>query len=310
MKNKLFDPPIQFRQPRLEDGEKGPSVADDRGGRVYLFTREIIDAVNVALATGRPILVRGPSGCGKSSMARAVANFKQWRYYERVITSRTEARDLLYEVDLLRRLHDAQIAREKDTFDADFTPYVVPGVLWWGFNKKSAQKRGKEGEASFAAAKEPPCDYPDGERAVILLDEIDKADPDVPNNLLVPLGSLEFRVDETSAQVRVDPERAPLLFITSNRERELPPAFMRRCVDLDIPAPERTALENIAKLHFRGKDAWVTALMTALVPKDSRPPSAAECIDVLRACEKYEIEPGSPEWDSVKALTLGKPTRP
>src|SRR4051812_2158239 len=95
-------------------GAKPGGVADQREGSVYVYSEEIILAVNVALATRRPLLVRGPSGSGKSSLARNVANILKYRYYEVVVSSRTQARDLLWEVDLLRRLHDAQAPKAQD----------------------------------------------------------------------------------------------------------------------------------------------------------------------------------------------------
>src|SRR5262245_33001679 len=148
MKNKLFAPPMTFR----EDSAAIATLADQREGLVYVFNEEIILAVNVALATGRPILVKGPSGSGKSSLARSVANFMKWRYFEKVITSRTQARDLQYDVDLLRRLHDAQRARDgQGTFDEDYTRYIVPGVLWWAFDRNSAEWRGAKEEQRKAA---------------------------------------------------------------------------------------------------------------------------------------------------------------
>src|SRR5262245_18689673 len=102
----LFTPPEVFQG----EVKGGAQIADEREGAVYVFDCDITLAINVAMATGRPILVRGASGSGKSSLARCTANVLKWRYYERVITSRTQARDLLYEVDLLRRLHDAQVS--------------------------------------------------------------------------------------------------------------------------------------------------------------------------------------------------------
>jgi MoxR-like ATPase len=248
---KEFNPPTTFRAPGQDT-----AVADQREGRVYVFNEDIVLAVNVALATGRPVLVRGESGTGKSSLARSAANFLKWRFYEKVITSRTQARDLLYEVDLLRRLHDAQVVKDGGSFDEDYTRYVVPQALWWAFSRKTALKRGRSGNRVQPPA-EPKTDFPDSARAVVLIDEIDKADPDVPNNLLVPLGSLQFLVEETGFLVKADKTNAPLVFITTNEERELPPAFLRRCVELklEMPGPER--LLDIAHAHFQGKDKWV-----------------------------------------------------
>jgi MoxR-like ATPase len=312
MKNKLFDPKRVFRD---ETKLASDSVGDARQGSVYVFDDEIVLAVNVALATGRPILVRGPSGCGKSSLARSVANFGKWRFYERVITSRTQARDLLYEVDLLRRLHDAQVSRMKDDpFVDDYTPYIDPGPLWWALNPASATVRGASAEKleklrkvlEVPNAVSPPCEYPEGARAVVLLDEIDKADPDVPNNLLVPLGSLAFMVDETNAEIKLQGE-APLVFVTTNEERDLPPAFLRRCVELNISNPDRTRLIEIGKAHFKGRDAWLTQMTDKFIPQDApaeQVPSTAEYLDVLRAYDT--LKPGDSEWESIASITARK----
>src|SRR5687767_9776005 len=121
---KLFAPGDTVRL--TPEGAGQLSVGDQREGSVYVYSPEIVLAVNVALATRRPLLVRGPSGSGKSSLARNVANFLRWRYYETVISSRTQARDLLWEVDLLRRLDVAQSGG--GVLGADLTPYVTPGV--------------------------------------------------------------------------------------------------------------------------------------------------------------------------------------
>jgi MoxR-like ATPase len=288
------------------EGSASTRVGDQREGTVYVYTEEIILAVNVALATGRPLLVRGPSGSGKSSLARNVANVLEFRYYETVVSSRTQARDLLWEVDLLRRLHDAQIS--DGNFSPDLKPYVVPGPLWWAFDRRTALEHGgPEAEPGR------PQQHPDA-RAVVLLDEIDKADPDVPNNLLVPLGSLQFQVEETLEEVKTTAEQAPLLFITTNDERELPTAFLRRCVELTLPAAGRDRLVQIGRAHFKdmseallGRVADQTARVSAAGGGASDAmPSPAEYLDTLRACDRLKIGPDSPDWESVARMTLWK----
>ena len=160
---------------------------DRRDGLVYLYTEKLVLAVNVALATGRPLLVRGPSGSGKSSFARNVALWKGWHYYEEVITNRTRALDFLWHFDALSRLNDAQANQLRPIAD-----YVKPGVLRHAFDPEGAK------EYSTRVVSNPSTNEPPGAvaftQAVVLLDEIDKADPDVPNDLLVPLAHFNSRL--------------------------------------------------------------------------------------------------------------------
>ena len=286
----VFDPPKTFHAKTTAGAAARPG--DQREGRVYVYDPQIVLAVNVALVTGRPLLIYGPSGTGKSSLARNIAHFQRWRFVERVVTSRTQARDLLYEVDLLRRLHDAQAAAAtQQEFAGDYGPYVVPGPLWWAFNRASAKEQ---------AGGEPAWDY-EHERAVVLLDEIDKADPDVPNNLLVPLGSLEFEVEELRRSIDVAQEHTPLVILTTNEERELPPAFLRRCVELRLKI-DRPRLLDIARAHFPGRDAWVEELSDlVLPPQGSTPlPSPAEFVDWLRACDSL----GQEQWQNIRDIVI------
>src|SRR5262249_12388908 len=151
---------------------------DRRDGGVYVYNGHIILAVRVALATGRPLLVRGSSGSGKSSLARHAARVLRWRYYEKVVTSRTQAQDLLWEVDHLRRLQDAQATKLRGGYQR----YVRPGVFWWAFDRaKAAGQAARSRLAGRGTARLDPNLGDDHERAVVLVDEIDKADPDVPN---------------------------------------------------------------------------------------------------------------------------------
>jgi MoxR-like ATPase len=282
-----------------------PSIVMPVEGRersIYVYTDEIVLAVNVALATGRPLLVRGPSGCGKSTLARNVACTLGWRYYEHVISSRTQAHDLLWQVDLLRRLQDAQAGE----LAPDLMPYVLPNVLWWAFDQHSARKqlaRSGSGDALVDELGEGDSE----QRAVVLLDEIDKADPDVPNNLLVPLGSLTFLVEETREQVQAS--KPPLVFLTTNDERDLPPAFVRRCVELKIASPTPDQLITIGKAHFGAISYDLLAKVAALfdLPDgSSNPPSTAEYLDTVQACLDLDVKPGSPLFENLARVTIWK----
>jgi len=281
-------------------GELSPEVGDQRGGALYVYSERVKLAVRVALSTGRPLLVRGAPGWGKSSLAAAIAKHKNWRYLEKVISSRTQARDLMSELDLVRRLSDAQ---SKLGVDLDWRRYIRPGVLWKAFDPIGANlqerffTRSVAGGAAIQAAEE------DAVPAVVLLDEMDKADPDVPNNLLVALGSLQFDVDEIGPPpVKAQPEALPLIIVTTNDERDLPRAFLRRCVEIELPALDgpdndgsqrKKLLVEIGAEHLREKLdlAFVQRIADIIVDQaNSAPaddglivPSPAEFIDTLRA---------------------------
>ncbi len=294
-------------------------VGDRRDGLVYVYNDKIELAVNVALATGRPMLVRGPSGGGKSSLACNIARRMKWCYYEQVVTSRTQARDLLWTFDSLRRLSDAQAKRLRE----QSAHYVEPGVLWWAFNPASAARRGLPTGEGVEDVTVDPGIGPKDAGAVVLLDEIDKADPDVPNNLLVPIGSFEFKVRETNTTVVA--QRPLLLLITTNDERVLPTAFMRRCVVLELDPPDEDLLVKIAEQHY-GPDSLniyrpIAARVVKMAAEGAGPgkgavvkgaaappaPSTAEYLDTVRAFSDLGLSPRKEdEWQVVTSATLSK----
>ena len=305
--NKTFEAP-----PPSTPAQSQQKRADTRDGRVYVWNPEIELAVNVALATERPLLVRGPSGSGKSSLAAAVARAKGWRYYEEVVSSRTEAQHFLWRFDALRRLSDAQTNEGVQ----DPVAYVRPGTLWWAFDLDSAQKRGVKKRLPKI---EDPNRMPSSTatRAVVLIDEIDKADPDVPNNLLVPLGSLEFTCTD-AGDAKVKAVEAPLVVITTNDERELPNAFLRRCVVATLQRPLPAQLIDIATAHY-GPDAAnlygrvADALEKVAATKEKRlhPPSTAEYLDAIAACIQLEVQPDetSQVWREITRAIFVKPAK-
>jgi MoxR-like ATPase len=287
------------KQPAVDSAiTRRRGVADRAERGQYVFDDEIRLRVNLAMVTGRPLLVRGPSGCGKSSLARAVAARTGWNYLERTVSSRTQAQDLLYEIDQLRRLQDAyqgQLAQDE-------RPYFRPGPLYWAFDAEHASSVLRDSGRSDLV----PKDVLSGLPWVVLLDEIDKADPDVPNNLLVPLGTLEFAVPELGTTIRANADRAPLVILTTNEERELPPAFLRRCVELVIGEPSHEQLVLVGMEHKLGGspgpdaepgdlgneidlDLLATFYEKAPRARDQRR-NSAEFLDFVRAWRHLEIE--------------------
>lgn len=337
--SKIFSPPAIHR---IDVTQGNTLPAADKRGDIYFFSDELILAVNVALVTGRPLLLAGLPGSGKSTLARHVAAVLNWRYYAETITSQTRAQDLLYRLDLLKRLYDANTRREEATestrarnFD-DWKPYLKPGVLWWALRPDSASKyvsaemrerlqdtrsesqrshsfTGRSGEPS-TSGKTP---------AVVLLDEIDKADPDVPNNLLQALGRLEFSVPELGEQTVIDgtPEAAPLIILTTNQERSLPDAFVRRCVYFRLSTPSQKRLLALAEAFFAaqfGEDGQFTLpqreLFTKLyadfqklrLDKSERKPSTAELLDAVEVCLAWKVSANSPELLQIVKATVQK----
>jgi MoxR-like ATPase len=312
---------------------------DRRDGSVYVCDDDLFLATQVALATSRPLLLQGEPGCGKSSYAAFVARNLEYRYYEAVITADTTARDLLWNFDMVRRLADAQTNRGGAALrDIE---YIEPGPLWWLFDRSSAQMRGWLDEMSDGppprVAQEPFGKVNDKRKAtkgVLLIDEIDKADPDLPNALLVPLGSLQFEVTDLrtrSLLVRHQPaddeagSPSPsqvLIIVTTNGERALPAAFLRRCVVHRLSFPNTTAkLAEIAKVHFgaavsapagdelaRALAEKVLALRDKATSDSVHKPGIAEYLDALRACLSLGIQPdeADPNWACLSSATLSK----
>jgi MoxR-like ATPase len=318
---KRFD--VEKTQPALDKliGKSDPKLADRRDGLIYVYTDEIELTVNVALATGRPVLLRGPSGSGKSSLARNVALRLGRRYYEEVISSKSQHTDLQWHFDLLRRFRDAQTssfgADADHSLKAD-ADYMEPRALWWAFDRDSAARRGMVPPQAPERMASDPSSL-SGDAAVVLIDEIDKADPDLPNNLLVTLGSLQFAVPElNNVKVETKPENAPLVFITSNDERDLPTAFLRRCLVLELNAPDRKRLIEIAAKHCgdsvarRKNYADVASALYDQTDGNAPSVSTAEFLDTVLACRELSVRPkkGDPVWDSIVRATVRKPTAP
>ena len=285
-------------------------AGDRRAGSVYVYDDRIKLAINVAMATDRPLLVQGPSGSGKSSLAKNVANRLGRRYYETVVTSRTQARDLAWTFDAVQRLSDAS----GKVGAKPVSSYILPGVLWWAFDPESArtQAAAAGGKAGRMGLTDPGLD---GKPAVVLIDEIDKADPDVPNDLLVPVGSFTFDVPELDREVTSPDGGQPLMVITTNDERELPPAFLRRCVALPLPPPSEARLVEIARAHHTDADlAMCRAIARQFIPRtaDGKPgtpiASTAEFLDAVQASMDLKVSPrpSSKTWQAILEAILSK----
>ncbi|HYH78929.1 MAG TPA: MoxR family ATPase, partial [Longimicrobium sp.] len=278
---RYFDPSRRVRVPQ----PPGASAASPP----YLYTDEIILAINVALATKRPLLIAGPPGSGKSTLARDIAAVKGWRYLHQVITSRSQVDDLLAGFDALRRLNDAQAQKLLPD-----TAYVEPGIFWWAFDPESARRRGTavgDGHTELGERLIAPRDPSEGSGldAVVLLDEIDKADPDVPNDLLEPLDLKSFQARYVEKVIEARGEHL-LTVITTNGERELPPAFVRRCVFLNLSQMDPDRLVRVAEVHcgpdrsgelYRTVAEWLVRWRETARARGLREPGTAEYLDTI-----------------------------
>lgn len=225
----------------------------------HQFREEDIWAINAALASGRPLLVRGEPGTGKSQLARAAAQKLEWPFMSRVVNARFEPEDLLFRFDAVARLAMAQVMPktefEKAVEVLKPDKFLLPEVLWWALNHSSAQEqyeRAREhcGETSADYAANQGFPKTDENGVVVLIDEIDKADAEVPNSLLECLANNGFQTPFGGQAVTLGAGKPPLVVITTNEERELPAAFLRRCLVLQMDLPEDAAE---LRRHLRGR---------------------------------------------------------
>ncbi len=294
---------------RLEDALlEAPLPLPELGGlreSVHVFERDSLLAVNTALACQRPLLVRGEPGVGKSQLARAVAVALGRVFVSVFVDARTESHELLWFHDAVTRLAEAQVhSKGKDVAERlARRRYMLPRPLWWALDWKGALHQAKE----VAAIKEPPpryeapCDPAHG--VVLLIDEIDKADSSVPNGLLECLGQRTFTVPGLDQPVRATGP-SPLVILTTNEDRVLPDAFVRRCVVLHLRAPDPDEYDDVeagalvdwlvsrGAAHFPALgDTNLLEEAAKLLVKDRRaarsegfcPPGLAEYVDLLTA---------------------------
>jgi MoxR-like ATPase len=247
------------------------------GTSTYVATEDLTVAVNAAVTLERPLLVKGEPGTGKTELARQVAEAMGMPLIEWHIKSTTRAQQGLYEYDAVSRLRDSQLGDERVN---DVSNYIRRGKLWQAFTAPA--------------------------RVVLLIDEIDKADIEFPNDLLQELDRMEFHVYETGETIRAT--HRPVVIITSNNEKELPDAFLRRCFFHYIRFPDIDTLRRIVAVHHPGiKDAVLTAALTRFyelrdTPGLKKKPSTSEVLDWLRLILAEDLAPEDLRRDGKDAL--------
>ena len=281
--------------------------------RVHVFDDRSIWALNAALASGRPLLVRGEPGVGKTQLALAAAEVLDWPLITSVVDAQTEARDLLWSFDAVQRLADAQLLGALGTDEQQarqalaVSNFVRPGPVWWALDWESAS------DQSTRLGHPPrvgPAGWEPGTGAVLLIDEIDKAESDVPNGLLEALGSSSFTPYGFELPVVVN-GRLPLVIVTTNEERALPDAFIRRCLVLALKLPDDEGevtelLVTRGRAHFPDADGGLLSRIAELTLRDRRNaisnqvtplPGQAEFLDLVRAVIEIEPEDQSRQMD-------------
>ncbi len=223
----------------------------------YVATEDLSLAVNAAITLGRPLLIKGEPGTGKTQLAEEVASSLSAPLYRWHIKSTTKAQQGLYEYDAVSRLRDSQLGDDKVQ---DISNYIIKGKLWEAFEQ--------------------------ADLSVLLIDEIDKADIEFPNDLLLELDKMEFHVYETRQTIVA--KKRPLVIITSNNEKELPDAFLRRCFFHYIKFPDKQTMQQIVAVHFPSikKDLLNAALNAFFSIREvqgiAKKPSTSELLDWLK----------------------------
>ncbi|WP_420002562.1 AAA family ATPase [Arenibacterium sp. LLYu02] len=248
-----------------------------QGTKDYVATEDLKIAVNAAVTLERPLLVKGEPGTGKTELAKQVAEALGLRMIEWNVKSTTRAQQGLYEYDAVSRLRDSQLGEERVH---DVKNYIKKGKLWEAF------------EAD--------------EKVVLLIDEIDKADIEFPNDLLQELDKMEFHVYETGETIKA--RHRPVMIITSNNEKELPDAFLRRCFFHYIRFPDAETMKKIVEVHHPNiKPDLLTAALTQFYEiRDTqglkKKPSTSEVIDWLKLLLAEDLSPEDLKRDGANAL--------
>jgi MoxR-like ATPase len=247
------------------------------GTETYVATPDLTVAVNAAVALERPLLVKGEPGTGKTVLAQEIAAALGARLIQWHIKSTTKAQHGLYEYDAVKRLRDGQLG---DPRVQDIGNYIVQGKLW----------------EAFVA----------DDRPVLLIDEIDKADIEFPNDLLLELDRMEFFVYETRETIKA--AKRPIVIITSNNEKELPDAFLRRCFFHYIRFPDRETMQSIVDVHFPGlkrellREALTLFYEIREVPSLAKRPSTSELLDWIKLLVIEDIPPEALRLKDAKNL--------
>ncbi len=247
------------------------------GTDTYVATRDLMTAVNAAIALQRPLLVKGEPGTGKTLLASEIASALGMPFLEWHIKSTTKAVHGLYEYDAVSRLRDSQLGDDRVH---DIANYIQQGMLWEAFRSEK--------------------------QAVLLIDEIDKADIEFPNDLLRELDRMEFYVYETRETIKA--LHRPVVIITSNNEKELPDAFLRRCFFHFIRFPDQDTMEKIVHVHFPDikkrllKEALDVFFSLRDVNGLKKKPSTSELLDWIKLLLAEDIDPATLREDAGKAI--------